>query len=360
MGSSSRQPSDIGSSASPSTSSESAATASVPPPAGDALARWREQVRWQQPLPEDAAPLPRRYSHYVHNILYRELLLKGSPNKWADVPQLSAITVRLLAREQKFSGGREAVERWEMLLHRVALEYMAGTSTTFTPAADLGGEYAQEPREGGRVAGVEATLTGPLMWAFLEKLVVLVLPAQIGFEGIPPPQVVPNPPPFAPRASNRRPPIIYQPRPTAWRTAFRVGNVLAFPDLEENFDLWQGLGALQVELAVEGTTQPQLAELLLHGLALPTLEGDAAALALSGGANLTAGESGLCRLFSSDCRFSGFTAAHVAHEAAPDKARRRAQQIVSTSAVPPPNLPSLIVIVMITNKQMAACVLTRG
>lgn len=192
-----------------------------------------------------------RFSAYARDVLYRELLLKANPRRWTDVPQLGSVTLTIGLADTRVE--RPTADKWELLLHLLALEHVAGARGTFVEAAP--GQHS------GKVAGVTVTLDGDAMWRFYEKLLYLVLPTQIGFDGV-----------AGPPASSLRDPR-RQDRGQPTRTVtLRVSNLLLFPDYEHNFDLFEPLRGMAVSLHVEHATNPNLVMMLLSGLQLPLAE----------------------------------------------------------------------------------------
>jgi hypothetical protein len=60
----------------------------------------------------------------------------------------------------------------------------------------------------------------------------------------------------------------------------KIGNLLAYPDFEQAFALFEPVKTLRVRLVVEGRSREECA-LLLGGLSLPLLQGGAAEDALA-------------------------------------------------------------------------------
>ncbi|GLC38025.1 54S ribosomal protein L7, mitochondrial [Pleodorina starrii] len=221
---------------------------------------------------------PCRLSQYVHTVLHRELMLKLGPRGWDQVPRLVAVEARVRASETHLA--TEEVDKWELLLYSLALETLTGRTPTFTPPAN---SKNSATRAAGVFLRLDARSDPDAVYGFLEKLVHVVLPNQVGFAGLPPPTLV-GPPPgdkaaaaAAARAAandHRRAPL----RPHA--TEFRVSNLLQYPDFEQNFWLFEQLGGMRVRLVMEGASAADCG-LLLSGLSLPVLTGAAAEAALA-------------------------------------------------------------------------------
>jgi hypothetical protein len=209
-------------------------------------------------LTPDLIFVPNRYSLYYDGILHRELMLKLGSRRLSSIPRLTSITLTIKA-ESDTKMGKEQVPKLDLLLHLLALEILSGSPASFLAAKSGQGQS-------GRAEGVYVTLTGDLMMTFLEKLVHLVLPNMIGFEGISSFQEVPPKRPPRPGAK----PVRLKPDSTnSYYSDLRISSLLLFPDFERNFDLFEPLGSCQVRLEVDQCTGPDVAALLLSGFSIP-------------------------------------------------------------------------------------------
>eukprot|EP00798_Chlamydomonas_sp_ICE-L_P013226 gene13226-19067_t len=97
-------------------------------------------------------------------------------------------------------------------------------------------------------------------------------PNQIGFEGALPPRAVAIPPP-----SKRHIQGIKKTVPIH-EVKLKVNSLLLYPDFEYNFDMFQALRSmqaaqeLQVCINVADATSPEMARMLLQGMAIPVMD----------------------------------------------------------------------------------------
>jgi len=202
-----------------------------------------------------------RYDAAFHEVLYREMMLKLNPREWTSLPRLRSITLTIDAMEDTRLN-RSPVPREDLLLHQLALETIAGA-----PARFFTGRSTMQ----GRADGVAVTVDGTLALDMLEKLVYMVLPNQIGFEGASWPDEVELPVPMW-----RHPAHVARERERAARlhgrlyaSDLKITNLLLFPDFEQHFEMFEPLRSMQVRIEVEGATSAHAANLLLSGFALP-------------------------------------------------------------------------------------------
>ncbi|GIL42579.1 hypothetical protein Vafri_542 [Volvox africanus] len=221
---------------------------------------------------------PSRLLQYVQTILHRELLLKLGPRGWDQVPRLVSVEARVHAAETHLNN--EEVEKWELLLYSLALETLTGHPTTFMPPANTKNSAT---RTSGVTVHLNVAADPDMAYSFLEKLIHVILPNQVGFGGVPPPTLVtplPGDKAAAAKAAkaalldHRKAPL----RPHA--TEFRVTNLLQYPDFEQSFWLFEQLRGMRVRLVMEGASAADCS-LLLSGLSLPVLTGAAAEAALA-------------------------------------------------------------------------------
>ncbi|MEW5301767.1 MAG: hypothetical protein WDW38_008396 [Sanguina aurantia] len=188
---------------------------------------------------------PPRYQMMYRDIAYRELMLKSNPKKWSDVAGLQAITLTIGMEDTRLE--KTIAEKWELLLHLLALEHVGGRPATFIASPNK--HYAEKS------VGVKVTLTDSAMWDFLEKLVYLVLPNQIGFEGASQPR----------RDSTYIP---FHEFPTSI-VDLKVSNLLLYPDFEQDFALFESLRGMQVRIEVQRASKGRMTTMLMSALALP-------------------------------------------------------------------------------------------
>ncbi|KAG1658925.1 hypothetical protein FOA52_003095 [Chlamydomonas sp. UWO 241] len=209
-----------------------------------------------------------RYDVAFHEILYRELMLKINPRAWTGVPKLRSVTLTVSTREDTRTN-RDDVTRDELLLHLLALETLARAPAHFVAA-----------RMQGRTSGVAVSLTGQLALDFLEKLVYMVLPNQIGFEGASHPVEIPTPEAMwaavrsAGGAGGAATTVAVQqqgsvPTGKAYASELKITNLMLFPDFEQNFEMFEPLRSMQVRIEVDNAPSADVARLLLSGFALP-------------------------------------------------------------------------------------------
>lgn len=197
-----------------------------------------------------------RYSVAYREILYREMMLKTSPGRWTSVPRLKSITLTINAATDTHQAS-STLPLQDLLLHQLALEMIAVKPADFImPKGQL---------HSGKAEGVSVTLHGDAMMNFLEKLIYMVLPNQIGFEGAAPCKEVPST--KLPRPGTQ--PIVRTKPKHTYFSQFKVTNLMLFPDFEQNFELFEQLRSMQVRLDVEDASSPHVADLLLSALALP-------------------------------------------------------------------------------------------
>lgn len=221
---------------------------------------------------------PSRLIPYVQNILHRELMLKLRPRGWDQVPRLASVEAHVRGTETHLND--EEVEKSELLMYALALEMLTGRPAVFMPP---GNAKNSSTRASGVYVRLNAITDPNAAYSFMEKLVHVILPNQVGFSGVPPLTLV-TPPPgdkaAAARAAklaaldHRKDPL----RP--YTTEFRVTNLLQYPDFEQNFWLFEQLGGIRVRLVVEGVNAADCG-LLLSGLSVPILTGAAAEAALA-------------------------------------------------------------------------------
>ncbi|KXZ44290.1 hypothetical protein GPECTOR_70g521 [Gonium pectorale] len=198
-------------------------------------------------------------------------MLKLQPRSWQAVPRLVALEASIHASETLLE--REIVERWELLLYSLALEFMTGRPAGFVLPP---GSKPSSPRVVGVSVRLDAQNDPDATYSFLEKLVHVLLPSQMGFEGVTPPMPA-NHDPWPGRKAepdHRVAPL----RPFA--TELKLTNLLAFPDLERHFSRFEALRGMRVRLEMEGVAAEDCAA-LLSGLSVPLLTGPAADAALA-------------------------------------------------------------------------------
>ncbi|GLI69202.1 hypothetical protein VaNZ11_013774 [Volvox africanus] len=221
---------------------------------------------------------PTRLLQYVQTILHRELLLKLGPRSWDQVPRLVSVEARVHAAETHLNN--EEVEKWELLLYSLALETLTGHPTTFMAPTNTKNSAT---RTSGVMVRLDVATDPDMAYSFMEKLIHVILPNQVGFSGVPPPTLVT--PLLGDKAAaakaakaalldHRKAPL----RPHV--TEFRVTNLLQYPDFEQSFWLFEQLRGMRVRLVMEGASAADCS-LLLSGLSLPVLTGAAAEAALA-------------------------------------------------------------------------------
>ncbi|PNW85643.1 hypothetical protein CHLRE_03g196150v5 [Chlamydomonas reinhardtii] len=204
-------------------------------------------------------------------------MLKLQPRSWDALPRLTAIEVSIPAIETQLE--RDVVDKSELLLYALALEVLAGKPAGFTAPANK----ALGTRATGVAVRLDAVTEPEAAHLFMEKLVHVLLPNQVGFEGVPPPMLVPPPrrSKAAEAAQARKAALDHRKAPAkAHFTEIKVGNLLTYPDFEQNFSLFEPLRGMRVRLVMEGASAADCAA-LLGGMSLPVLSGAAAEAALA-------------------------------------------------------------------------------
>ncbi|PNH04179.1 Protein CASP [Tetrabaena socialis] len=202
---------------------------------------------------------PSRLTLLSRNLLQRELMLKLQPRSLASLPRLLSVEASILASDTHLE--RDVVDKSELLLHWLALEVLTGRPAAFHAPANR--------HVAARAAGVsvrlDARADADAAYSFLEKLIHVILPNQVGFEGIPPPSLVPAPKlePGAAAAAARAAAADQRPAPRRLHASeFRVANLLCYPDFEQSFALYEPLRGMRVRLEVEGASAADCAALL--------------------------------------------------------------------------------------------------
>lgn len=225
--------------------------ASTPPaaPAADAQQQHGAHEAAVQQLAQHYQRSRMRDFYNVH--LSRELMLKLNVRSAQQLPRLKDIVLSVNAKDLH---GKRYVEKWEMLLPALALEYVTGTPAEFVYST------VKYYRSRNAVTSVKVRLTGRDAYDLLQKLVYVLLPSQNGFSGI------------TSRSFDK-----------AGNLHFRVPRMVNFPDFEEQFEIFENLGSLHVSINLANVSRaPARAQLLLTGLQMPILskvKGSAAAAA---------------------------------------------------------------------------------
>ncbi|KAF8067114.1 RPL5 [Scenedesmus sp. PABB004] len=181
-----------------------------PPPAPAAEQQAAEQ---QAALAALAGSYQRsRLGTFYDAHLARALLLKLDVRNAQQLPRVDSVDLSISAKDV---GGRRYAEKWEMLLPALALEYITGRPASFVTS---GVKYY---RSRNAVTAVKVRLVGGEALDLLQKLAYLVLPSQSAFAGIPA------------RSLDR-----------GGNLHFRLAKIINFPDFEEQFEIFESLGAL--------------------------------------------------------------------------------------------------------------------
>ena len=252
-------------SAQPSMTSKTASKKKKDMPQTKAQATAKEKVKEQAAIAisPDLIFSPNRNSLYYESILHREMMLKLGTRKLSSVPRLKSITLTIKA-DADTKMGKEQVPKTDLLLHLLALEIISGS-----PASFLAAQSGQA--QSGRAEGVFVTLNDDAMMTFLDKLVHLILPNMIGFEGMAPSSFHEVPPKRPPRPG-AKPERVKPDATKSYYSDLRISSLLLFPDFEKNFDLFEPLGSCQVRFEVEQSPSPASAALLLSGFSIPMLQ----------------------------------------------------------------------------------------
>ncbi|KAF5839287.1 hypothetical protein DUNSADRAFT_1160 [Dunaliella salina] len=199
-----------------------------------------------------------RFLQLQQQILQREMMLKmGSMQRWQELPYLKSLTLTIDS-ESDTRLGAEATEKKNLMLHALALEHIAGQPAAF---------ITHNQRSMHMASGVQVELTGAKGLDMLEKLIYLILPNQMSFEGIPSAQPVKPPPKKVPKGKPQP-----EEAPTKlFAVDLRVDNILLFPDLEKNFELFEPVRSMQVRISVDQAPSAEVASLYIAGFGLPLL-----------------------------------------------------------------------------------------
>jgi hypothetical protein len=198
---------------------------------------------WQRP----------RLETLYRDHLARELLLKLDVASVNELPSLGAVHLAVRAGDASTGPGAGAastssggarrpnrgggdgssnvgvVEKWEMLLPALALEFLTGKP------ASLSGPKGKYYRERGAASAAKVSLEGRAAYHLLEKLSAVALPGQSAFEG-----------------------VLLRAVDASGGVHFRLPSMLAFPDYEEAYETFEGLGAMHVSVAVDpGAWRPR-------------------------------------------------------------------------------------------------------
>jgi large subunit ribosomal protein L5 len=176
-----------------------------------------------------------RLEVYYNTIVARELVLKTNITHHAALPRLKRIDLAVQAVDVY---GKSFAEKWQMLVHGLGLEFVTGLKTFY--AQQHGKQF-----RGGNTSAARVTLRGSRMYDFLEKLIVLALPNQVGFMG------------FDEDAIDSQ-----------GNLSFKLGNLLNFPEFEDHFDTFEELKSVHVCIVVENTNR-EYTRMLLSALHFP-------------------------------------------------------------------------------------------
>lgn len=210
-------------------------SAVVPAPDSGAVSLWQQS----------------RLQKYYQEVLYRELMLRNSEfsnRSLPMVPYLDCVQVEILSSKTELAS--ELVDKKDFLLYWLALEHIV-----MAPVEFVTDEIAYNK---GKVKGVRAVLKDVKKWEFLEKLIYLILPNQFAFVGVPYPKYDRN----YVRVPMSKP---------VHTTTFEVGNIVVYPDYEDNFEMFERVKGMQVTLKIANGITSELSMLLLNGLGLPVL-----------------------------------------------------------------------------------------
>jgi ribosomal protein L5 len=224
----------------------------------------QQQQQQQQQQPPSLPPPPFEWQRPRLETLYRDhvaraLMLKLDVASVNELPSVGAVSVAVRAGDaaaaaagstpsaarppSRARGGASSensagvVEKWEMLLPALALEFLTGQP------ASLAGPKGQYYRERGAASAARAALRGRAALHLLEKLSAVALPGQSAFEG-----------------------VLARAVDASGGVHFRLPSMLAFPDYEEAYETFEGLRAAHVSVGVDpGTWRPRGARRRLGG-----------------------------------------------------------------------------------------------
>lgn len=201
-----------------------------------------------------------RYKQFWRNIVYRELMLKrGVQKDWKDLPQLDSITLSIRLEDTRLEA-HDQVEKHQLFLHRLALEYITGKAADYIPPPNR--------KVLDKASGVRVTLKSESMYNFLEKLVYVVLPNQMGFEGVQPAVNLAEEAAAIHKRAKRATPA---PRIDAdlWGADIEVPNMLVFPEFVADFELFEPLQSMRARLVVRNAALGEDAMMVLEAMGLP-------------------------------------------------------------------------------------------
>lgn len=208
-------------------------------------------------------------------------MLKLQPRSLDRLPRVHSIELSILAAETQLE--RDVVEKKELLLYALALEQLTGVPASFLVQR---GDKKTSPRATGVAVLLDGSSTpnADTMYSFLEKLAYMLLPSQVGFEGVSPPAVMTSPgrkPTLRPGMLDESNSLLLDINGKLPDTGMplhavraQIGNLLQYPDFERNFTLFEPLKGVRVRIAVEAAS-PAEARVLLSGLSIPVQEGEA-------------------------------------------------------------------------------------
>lgn len=179
-----------------------------------------------------------RFEEYYNTIIAKELLLKTKVKHFQALPKLKRIDISVQSNDVL---RKPFVEKWQMLMHSLGLELVTGQRAFF--AQHHGRQFRS-----GNVSAACVTLRGTKMYSFLEKLMVLALPNQVGFMGF------------------REDSIDSQ-----GNMHLKLGNLLNFPDFEEHFDTFEDLKSVHVTLVFQNSSK-EYTKLLLSAFHFPFVD----------------------------------------------------------------------------------------
>lgn len=149
-----------------------------------------------------------------------------------------------LSVQAKRALGTPIAEKWQLLLHALALEVATGAPARFARPSD------RYYRRRNVVTGVSVALSGAAAHDALEKAVHLLLPAQPAFAG-----------------------VLTRQLDRAGHLHARAANAAGLPDFEEMYETFEGVGGVDVGFVLRNAApkKPGRSRLLLTGLQVPVV-----------------------------------------------------------------------------------------
>lgn len=180
-----------------------------------------------------------RYKQLYSTILTRELMLKHQVSSIRRLPRLRKIEIHIRAEDVL---SEPVVDKAQMLLYAAGLQHITNQRPVFI-------EHTPKNQRGAGCAAVKVTLTGEAAFDFLEKLFIVVMPKQVGFNGFKPGNITKQ-----------------------GTLSFRMPFMLEYPDFEDDFDTYEKLRAMHVSVIMDHVSDANMARTFWTGLGAPIMQ----------------------------------------------------------------------------------------